>query len=428
MGDPEAEMNHQLLKTIIFDRHEIIRDMEILPRAFSFEDEANYVLTGLRRAGKTTQLYARARQLVEGGADWEQIIFINFEDERLADFQLSDFQDIVLVQGELSAKRGYFFFDEIQNIDGWERFARRLADSNERVYLTGSNAKMLGSDMEARLGGRYLTKRVHPYTFPEYLQALDVPFDERALLGAKALGRIKSAYDTYFRYGGFPELLKFRDKRSYLENIYQKVQLGDVVARNGIRNANALRILVKKIAEMVCNDVSYTRLQGALSAVGMKVSKEVVISYVSYAEDAYLIFRLRNFVSKFAERESSPKYYFSDNGILNLFLADRDPALLENQVAVLLRQRHGDGVYFLKSAKTGIDVDFYIPQERTAIQVAYSLTDSSFERETASLAALAKVQPDVERLVVVTYEDETHVEVSGAKIEVVAAYRFLLEY
>ena len=421
-------MNHQLLKTIIYDRHEIIRSMDILPREFTFEDQANYVLTGLRRAGKTTQLYARARSLVESGVDWEQIVFVNFEDERLVDFQLSDFQDIVLVQSELSAKQGYFFFDEIQNIDGWERFARRLADSNERVYLTGSNAKMLSRDIEARLGGRYLTKRIHPYTFSEYLQALGVPFDERSLMGSKSLGRIKSAYEAYLRFGGFPELLKFRDKRSYLENIYQKIQLGDVVARNGIRNANAMRILMKKIAETVCNDVSYTRLQNALGTVGMKISKEAVINYVSYAEDAYLIFRLRNHVSKFAERESNPKYYFGDNGILNLFLTDRDPALLENQIAVLLHQRHGDGVSFFKSAKTGIDVDFYIPQERTAIQVACSLTDSSFQRETASLVALGKAQPELERLMVVTFEDEGRLEVSGARIEVVPAYRFLLEY
>ena len=95
---------------------------------------------------------------------------------------------------------------------------------------------------------------------------------------------------------------------------------------------------------------------------------------------------------------------------------------------MLLHQRHGDGVYFFKSVKTGIDVDFYIPRERTAIQVAYSLTDSSFRREIASLAALARAQPEVERLMVVTYEEEACVEVAGAKIEVVPAYRFLLEY
>ena len=421
-------MNHQLLKTIIYDRHEVIRRAEIVPREVAFEGQANYVLTGLRRAGKTTQLYALARDLVDAGADWEQIVFIDFEDERLADFRLADFQDIVLVQSELSAKQGYFFFDEIQNIDGWERFARRLADSGERVYLTGSNAQMLSSDIEARLGGRYLTKHISPYNFPEYLQALDVPYDEGSLLGTKSLGRIKSAYESYFRYGGFPELLRFQDKRSYLESIYQKIQLGDVIARNGIRNANAMRVLMKKIAETVCSDVSYTRLHGAVNAVGLRISKDVIINYVSYAEDAYLIFRLRNYVSKFAERESNPKYYFADNGILNLFLTNKEPALLENQIAVQLHQRYGDGAYFLKSAKTGIDVDFYVPEKKAAIQVAYSLADSSFERETASLVALARAQPDVDRLMIVTYEDEAQLEVSGIRIEVVPAYRFLLEH
>lgn len=420
-------MNHQLLKTIIYDRHEIIRRAEIVPRAFSFEENANYVLTGLRRAGKTTQAYARARALVESGMEWEQIIFINFEDERLADFQLSDFQDIVLVQSELSDRQGYYFFDEIQNIEGWEKFARRLADSGERVWITGSNAKMLSHDMESRLGGRYLTGHIYPYTFREYLQALGIPSDARAIVASKSLGRIRGAYEDYFRWGAFPELVNFHDKRSYLENIYQKIQLGDVIARNSIRNANAMRILIKKVAETVCNDVSYTRLHGAVNAVGMKISKEIIINYISYIEEAYLIFRVRNYISQFAERESNPKYYFSDNGILNLFLMNRDPALLENQVAIRLHQIYGDEVYFFKSAKTGIDVDFYIPGEGTAIQAAYSLTDSSYKREISSLVMLAKADPAIKRLRVITYEEEADLEISGMKIEVLPAYRFFLE-
>lgn len=420
-------MNHQLIKTIIYDRHEIIRRAEILPRNFVYEESANYVLTGLRRAGKTTQLYTMVRELVESGIDWEQIIFINFEDERLADFRLSDFQDIVLVQSELSEKRGYYFFDEIQNINGWEQFARRMADSGEHVYITGSNARMLSSDIESRLGGRYMTKYIYPYTFQEYLNAMNVPFDERALLGTRSVGRIRRSYEDYFRYGALPEILHFKDKRSYLENIYQKIQLGDVIARNNIRNANAMRILIKKIAETVRSDVSYTRLHSCVNAVGMKISKEIIINYVSYVEEAYLIFRLRNYVSKFAERESNPKYYFSDNGILNLFLIDRDTALLENQIAIRLHQKYGEQVYFFKSSSTGIDVDFYIPEEGLAIQVTYSLSDSSFQREMASLISLAHSDRTIRNLKVVTFEEANSLEISGVKIEVIPAYQFLLD-
>lgn len=420
-------MNHQILKTIIYDRHEVIRNADITMRNYDFEENANYVLTGLRRAGKTTQLYDIARKLVSSGISWQQIIFINFEDERLAEFGLADFNDIVLIQSEMSDQKGYFFFDEIQNIDGWEKFARRMADSGERVYITGSNAKMLAGDMEARLGGRYLTKHIYPYTFPEYLSARNIPFGEAALLGTKSLGRIKSAYADYFRFGAFPEILNLRDKRAYVENIYQKILLGDVIARNEIRNPNALRILIKKIAETVRNDVSYTRLHSAVNAVGVKISKDIIINYISYAEDAYLIFRLRNYVSKFSERESIPKYYFSDNGILNLFLLNKDTALLENLIAVKLHQKYGDQVYYFKSAKTGIDVDFYIPDAFMAVQTAYALTDSSLKREISSLVSLARAERSVKDMKIITYEDEDVLDVSGMRIEVIPAYRFLLE-
>ena len=148
-------MNHTILKTVILDQHVVIQNSVISPRTYSFEENGNYILVGLRRAGKSTLLYQRVRDLVAGGVDWTQIIYINFEDERLSEFSMNDFQDIVEVQSELSEKPGYYFFDEIQNVDGWEKFVRRLRDSGARVFVTGSNAKMLSSEMERTLGGRF---------------------------------------------------------------------------------------------------------------------------------------------------------------------------------------------------------------------------------------------------------------------------------
>lgn len=114
-------------------------------------------MTGLRRAGKSTLLYKVARDLVASGIGWERIIYINFEDERLAEFEMGDFNDILLVQSELSRELGFFFFDEVQNVAGWEKFARRLADAGKRVYITGSNAKMLSGEVATTLGGVTLT-------------------------------------------------------------------------------------------------------------------------------------------------------------------------------------------------------------------------------------------------------------------------------
>ena len=214
-------MNHDLLKNIIYDQHELIQNADIVARpSYSFEPNANYVLVGLRRAGKSTLLFKIVQDLVAKGVTWEQIIYINFEDERLSEFQKEDFNDILSVQSELSAERGYFFFDEIQIVPGWEKFCRRMADAKEHVYVTGSNASMLSREISTTLGGRYLTKYVTPYDFDEYLTAQNVPHDTRALLQTKANGRIRSYCAEYLQYGGFPEAIQYTAKREYLSLIH----------------------------------------------------------------------------------------------------------------------------------------------------------------------------------------------------------------
>ena len=126
-------MNHDILRSVILDQHNVIRDEEIVERRYTFEEDANYVLTGLRRAGKSTIMHAKARNLVENGVGWEQIVYVNFEDERLVGFTTAEFNDIVMLASEMSSQKAYFFFDEIHNVAGWEKFARRLVDGGERV-------------------------------------------------------------------------------------------------------------------------------------------------------------------------------------------------------------------------------------------------------------------------------------------------------
>ena len=419
-------MNLDILKTIIYDQHQIIRNAIIVNREYTFEKNGNYVLTGLRRAGKSTLLYKIAKDLVADGADWNQIIYINFEDERLSEFMLKDFNDILLVASEMSEKTSYFFMDEIQNVTGWENFARRIALAKERVYITGSNAKMLSKDMEARLGGRYFTKYISPYNFREYLVAQEVQHDEAAIQTTKLNGRIRAALKSYFYEGGFPESLMFQAKREYVENIYQKILMGDIVARNSIRNPDAMKILMKKIAESVMHEVSYTKLHNIMNSIGIKVSKESLINYVSYAEDAYLIFHIQNYVAAFVEKESVPKYYFNDNSLLNLFLIKKDSALLENIVAAMLYRLYPERLYYFKSSKTGIYIDLYIPETGTAIQVAYSVLGEARIREVENLVRIAKEMKESERFVIVTYEEEEIIEEDGVRIEVIPLYKFLL--
>ena len=422
------DMNHEVLKQVIQDQHEVIRNAEIVPRgAYGFDPHANYILTGLRRSGKSTLLHHKVQQMVENGVRWEQIIYINFEDERLAGFTTADFNDIVAVQNEMSDLPGYYFFDEIQNIPAWEKFARRMADSKERVCITGSNAKMLSREIETTLGGRYLTKQVRPYSFSEYLTARSIAHAEKDRTATKSCAKIVSALNEFVREGGLPESLQYMNKREYNSSVFQKVLLGDIITRHGIRNEYAAKMLIKKIAETVKDEMSYSRLHGVLTGIGVKISKDSVIDYLQYAEEAYLLFPVRNWFSKFSDRESTPKYYLSDNGILNLFLSNQEGILLENLTAVELNRLFGEEVYYLKSEKTGIDVDFYLPEYGAAIQVCADLNDLTAERETGSLIRLAKNMKEVRRLIVVSRDPKKETRITDhGRIEIIPAEQFYL--
>lgn len=418
-------MNHDLLKTVIYDQHEIIKRTKIVNREYEFDLNANYVVIGLRRVGKSTLLYKIVQDLISNGTDWSQIIYINFEDERLSEFSINDFNDILSVQAEMSNKQGWFFLDEIQNIFGWEKFARRLADSKEHVFITGSNAKMISSEFESHLGGRYLTKYVTPYNFREYLVAKNIDFSDKSILSTKSSGTIKREMGNYFYYGGFPENTEYNDKREYVSSIYQKVLLGDIAARNGIRNNTGLRLLMKKIGESVKDEVSYSRLHNTLKTIGVSISKDVVIDYIGYAQQSFLIFSIRNYFSKFVDKETTPKYYFSDNGLLNLFLNKEDSKLLENLVAINLWNKHKDNMYYLKGKN--IDADFFVEKTGQVIQVAYSVYNVSDDREIKTLVEAAKNVKGAKSFIIITYEEENVITVDGIKIDIIPIWKWLIK-
>ena len=419
-------MNHDTLKEVILDQLEIIKTAEIIDRNYFFEKNVNYILVGLRRAGKSTLLYKIAKELVANGCDWSQIIYINFEDDRLLGFSVSDFNDIIETAQELTdEKEIYYFFDEIQLVDGWEHFARRMADQKKRVYITGSNAKMLSSEMAKTLGGRYLPKMIMPFSFTEALDYKNISHDDNAMHTTSKAAKVRKACQEYIATGGLPEVQLLINKREYIKAVYEKVLLGDIVEREEVKNKLSLRLMVKKIAETVMSEISFNTLAGNVKATGNKTSTDSMIEYSSYAENAYLIFRTSNYVSKFADKEGTPRFYFYDNGLLSLFLVDKKSALLENTVAVYLKRKYEDEVYYFKSSQTGIDIDFYLPEQKTAIQVAYKLGDAE-ERETRSLFHLAEKSKDIEKFIIVTNEEERIIEKNGIEIEVIPIHKFLL--
>jgi len=420
-------MEHNILKQVILEQIEIIQNAKIVNRDYDFEENINYILVGLRRAGKSTLLYKIARDLVESGCKWSQIIYVNFEDDRLLGFNKDDFNDIIATAYELTDESDiYYFFDEIQVVDGWEHFVRRMADQKKHVYITGSNAKMLSSEMEKVLGGRYLSKMIMPFSFREILRFKKLDYDENAMLTTSKNAKIRKECDKYILNGGFPEAQLLINKRDYIKSVYEKVLLGDIVEREKVNNKMALRLMIKKIAETIMNEISFNTLAGNVKATGVKTSTDSMIEYTSYSENAYLLFRNTNYVSKFAEKGSTPRFYFYDNGLLSLFLVDKQSALLENAVSVYLKRKYGDELYYYKSAKTRIDIDFYLPEEKLAIQVAYNL-EKAREREVRSLVSFAKKTEETMRLIIVTKEEEGTINTNDLSIEVIPIYKFLLD-
>lgn len=417
-------MEKAIAKQLILEYQQITSNVDLVEREVSLSDSVNYVLVGLRRSGKSYLLYQQIKNLIAIGHSHEEILYFNFEDDRLDEISLKDLDMIKTCYEELFPHRPIFFLDEIQNVEGWEHFARRLADQKYRVYITGSNAKMLSTEIAGTLGGRYMVQNVYPYSFREYLSANKIYLADHWELSPKKNEVVRN-FDTYLRFGGLPELCQIPVKlrRAWLNNLYNKIFFGDILMRYSVRNTLALKVLVRKLAESVKQPCSYTRLANIVSSTGKKTRTETIIDYLDYAQESCIVFALENYAAKIAEKVSNKKYYFTDNGILNLFLFDPETSLLENLVAIRLHTLYDD-VFFYHD---GIEVDFYLWEHRTAIQVCWSIGDEETRmRETNALIKLSSRLP-VERMMIVTNDESGIIEIDDKRISVVPAWRWMTE-
>lgn len=306
-------------------------------------------------------------------------------------------------------------------MEGWEHFARRIADQKYRVYITGSNARMLSSEMAGTLGGRYMVEYVYPYSFREYLRASGIEPGTHWETSPIRTAVVR-LFDAYLRHGGLPEVQAIAPpmRRAWLNNLYNKIFFGDILMRYAVRNTMALKVMLRKMAGSVGQPCSHTRIAGIVTAAGAKTRAETVIDYIEYAKDSCLLFEVENYAAKIAQRTSNKKYYFADNGILNLFLLNPNAPLLENIVAIALRAR-GEEVYYYQDK---IEVDFYLWERRTAIQVAWSLADpATRDREVKALVRLA-TRTGADHLLIITADEEGEIAVGPHTIT--PAWRWLL--
>ena len=416
----EDKIDIKVLQRILIENQEAVSKIELSERELNIEAKGNYIFIGPRRAGKTFCLFQIIKQYIKKYSA-KKILYINFEDDRLLTFNASHFQLIIDAYKNLFKETPILFLDEIQNINGWEKFARRLADSKEyKIFITGSNAKMLSKEMATTLGGRYLIKHIYPFSFLEYLEANKIKLTEYWQFSNKRY-EIRRKFDVFFKFGGFPELLHFEEKRLWLENLYKKVFYGDLIARYKIRNDFALKVLISKLSESVQDEVSFNRMKNIIQSIGVPIGVSTVIEYLNFLEESFLIFSIKNYLAKITERESQRKYYFIDNGLITLMQDNSETKLLENLVAITLKKKFGDDFYF---AKDTVEADFYIPKIKTLIQVAYTLSKQTEQRE---LESMLKIQQKIKakKMLLITLDEERIIEFKNNRIECAPIWKWI---
>lgn len=265
--------------------------------------------------------------------------------------------------------------------------------------------------------------KVFPYSFREFLSASGEKITSGWQYGRKA-DDLQRLFRTYFEWGGFPELVNFREKRVWLNSLYNRIFLNDLVVRHKIKNDDALRLCVRRLAESVMHPCSLNRLCNLVKSTGVSSSVSSVMEYVRYLQESCLLFPVDNYASKLVERETVKKHYFVDNGLLHLFLNNPETALLENLCALTLFKKYGNGLFYYSR---NVEVDFYVPEESLAVQSCYRMSDdTTVEREVKALVALNSLYP-LDRAMIMTYEDEDSIEKDGLHIDVVPVWKWLVE-
>lgn len=416
-------MERETFRRVILESQDLIGRIALVERDFTFEPKGNYVFVGVRQAGKSYLLYQRMKQMLAAGHLPEEMVYVNFDDERINDTKKEELDLILQAHRTLSDRQPVLFLDEIQNVDGWEHFARRLANQKYQVFITGSNAKMLSREIATTLGGRFWMKDVFTYSFHEYLAANGITL-RKNWESTTQQDKVSKAFTTYFYYGGFPELTNVIDKRMWLNGIFRKILFSDVIVRNSIRNEEALRMIVRRMADCVKQPVSYNRIANLVKSTGVNTNVQSVIDFVKYLREACLIFQLDNYASKFVEKETVKKHYFIDNGLLNIFLSDPDTSLLENLCAIKLYKDYGEELYYYNK---DIEVDFYVPEEGLAIQACYSMDDeSTVKREVEALVKLDKKE-SLKHMQIVTRDTESTLPLNNGKhIVIMPIWKWLL--
>jgi predicted AAA+ superfamily ATPase len=375
------------------------------------------VLVGMRRTGKTWLCFQLMHDLTKKGTPRDRILYVNFEDDRLAGStseQLGWLTELYYARNPSNRETTcHFFLDEIQNIPGWEKYVRRLLDSeNVRITITGSSAKLLSKEIATCLRGRALTTEVFPLDFREYGTFHGVALAGDKGFGAVARSRAMQAIDAYLFAGGFPAVQDMQQdmRREVLQNYVDTVLLRDVIERHHVTTVPVLRALSRHLLQNPATGFSVTRFHGQMKSEGLACTRDTVHLLLGHLEDAYLVFPVELFSRSAQRRRVNPrKIYLVDTGLLGAFSLGMTAdcgARLENLVFLALRRRGWPVSYGL--AGDGHEVDFVCKQDDRPhlIQACWSVEQpQTRNREIRALKELAEEYPGA-TCTIVTWMDE----------------------
>lgn len=376
------------------------------------------IISGLRRSGKSTLLLQLAHKFYPGGG----YFFINFEDERFITFNVSDFVKLHELLIEIYGNKRIFLIDEIQNVSGWERFVSRMAGSGYKFYITGSNASLLSRELGTRLTGRYIPVELFPFSWDEYLRFKKVPLPDMTRLTTVKRGRLKNAFTKYLKDGGIPQALRYPELPIH-KTLYDDILYRDVATRYKITDVKPLKELTFYLLSNIASLVSYNKLKELLKLGSVNTIK----SYIGYLETSWLLFVVNRFAFSVKQQQiANKKIYCVDTGLTKsvaFTFSENKGKFLENIVFLALRRQYDD-IYYYKTKKDK-EVDFYLPREKTFIQVSQSILDSTTrEREISALCeAMNEVGKSVG--VIVTENEKEDLVFDDIKIRVIPIYEWL---
>lgn len=419
------------------------------------------VVTGMRRAGKTFFCYQAMRDLIAAGLDKKRVLYLNFEDERLLPLGTEELRLIPDVYYRMFPAHKklecHFFFDEIQRIEGWDYFVRRLGEGEKvRMALTGSSSKLLSSEISTRLRGRSLTTEIFPFDFLELLRFHGVRAPLEGTAGSGAVALYEHWFERYLLSGGFPEVGRAagggggvgkdgdeRDGREDLEEAeiarqilqgyVDVVILRDIVERHRVANILPLRHLIRHLVNAPATRFSVNKFYNTLRGLSVPCTKNSLYAYMEHLEDAYLVFSAPLFTTSERVRVVNPKkVYVIDNGLIQAMSRRPSPdrgALLENLAFLTLRRTGAEIGYFLD--EKGREVDFVVTPRKgplCLVQVCWTLKDrDTAAREVGALEGAMEALDVAHATIVSAYERET-IETDRGRIDVVPAWDWLRSY